>query len=200
MAIGFDPPVIVVDQEQPVLGVRARDRQDPAQLAPGDTGVHLLAERIEAKIVIHSGRLLGMRRGDFDQLSGLLGTDRQRLLAKDVLARLEGALGMLEVDIIGRGDVHGADGRIGKQLVERAIDLGNAQPLGKRSRPFGADIEQAADHDADPPQCLGMNRSNETAANQRDPGRIGQNVRCTHWRVFLLLAAEVWGLAAPSFF
>ena len=128
---------------------------------------------------------LGWAAADLHQLGSLLGADGQRLLAEHVLARLEGALGVLEVDVVGRGDVHGADGRVGQQLVERAVDLGDSQTARPGAGPFGSDIEQAGDLDADAPQRLGMNRADETAANQRHPGRIGQNVRCTHGRVFL---------------
>lgn len=53
---------------------------------------------------------------------------------------------------------------VGQQLLERAIDLGDSQPLGEGPRPFGSDIEQAGDHD-DAPQRLGMNRPDKTAAN-----------------------------------
>ena len=92
VAVRLDPPVVIVDQEQPVLGVGARDREDPAQLATRDASVHLLAERIEADVVIHARGLLGMGRGRFHQLRSLLGADRQRLLAEHVFARLQARL------------------------------------------------------------------------------------------------------------
>ena len=72
VAVGLDPPVVVVGQEQPVLGVGARDGEDAAQVSPGDAGVHLLAEGIEAEVVIDPRGLLGTGRGDLHQLGRLL--------------------------------------------------------------------------------------------------------------------------------
>ena len=69
--------------------------------------MHLLAEGIEAEVVVHAGGLLGMGGRDLHELGGLLRADGQRLLAEDVLAGLEGPLGVLEVDVVGRGDVDG---------------------------------------------------------------------------------------------
>ena len=97
-----------------------------------------------------------------------------------MLAGFEGPLGVLEVHVVGRGDVHGADGGVGEQLVERAVDLGDPRPLRQGPGPFGRDVEQAGDFDADPPQGLGVDRADETAANQRHLGAAGQNMRCTH--------------------
>ena len=36
VAVGLDAPVVVIDQQQPVLGVGSGDREDPAELSPGD--------------------------------------------------------------------------------------------------------------------------------------------------------------------
>ena len=101
VTIRLDPPVVVIDQQQPVLGVGTRDREDSAQLATRDASVHLLAERIEAEVVIHARRLLGMGRGRFHQLRSLLGTDRQRLLAEHVFARLEARLACSKWTLLG---------------------------------------------------------------------------------------------------
>ena len=64
--------------------------------------------------------------GGHVHLAGLHGVERDGFLHKDVLAGLDARHRLLIVLVVGRGDDHGVNGRIGQQGVLVRVDGGNA--------------------------------------------------------------------------
>ena len=68
------------------------------------------------------------------QLFGLRSSQRQRLFAQHMLTRLRCPQCPWHVLIVGQRVVDHLDGRIGQQLLVRAIGAGNTQALGNGAR------------------------------------------------------------------
>ena len=77
----------------------------------------MLVVRVEAGVEAHRVDDAGLG-GEADELGGLSDVDTERLLADDVLAGSDRRPGLLGVDVVGAGDVHGVEIGDGEQLVE----------------------------------------------------------------------------------
>ena len=107
--------------------------------------------------------------------------DGEGLLAEDVPAGFEGALGLLVVD--GVGARRCGPSRLRSRLrrsSRRVVDLGDAEAIGGAAAGLGVDFEDADDGDADAAQGFGMDGADEAAADEGDLGRICENERSTH--------------------
>ena len=89
VTIRLDPPVVIVDQEQPVLGVGARDRDDPAQFAPRRERASPGRADRSGCCKVTPAACLGWAAAVFTSSAVSLCHDRQRLLAEHVFARLQ---------------------------------------------------------------------------------------------------------------
>ena len=83
----------------------------------------MLVVRVEAGVEAHRVDDAGVGC-EADELGGLGGVDAERLLADDVLAGGDRRPGLLGVDVVGAGDVHGVEVGDGEQFVERVERLG----------------------------------------------------------------------------
>ena len=146
---GLQPPVPVGVVEEPVLEIVAGDEPDLAQVAGGDPLTDVLVERVEPDVEVDGvdqparGRLP-------DEPSRLGGGQGEGLLADDVLASAEDRRRLRHVEVVRRGDVDDVDGRVGENLVERAVGVADAQCLGAGRAALRGAAEDAADVDADP--------------------------------------------------
>ena len=110
------------------------------------TSSRFLHLRIEADVeirAVHEPALLGQR----DELAGLGGGQRERLLADDVLAGLEGALHLRVVEVVRRGEVDDVHAFVCKQRLVALIRW--RQPL--CSRALRARPDDACHLDAETP-------------------------------------------------
>ena len=97
--------------------LRRGDRAEPPGL---DDLTEPLQDRVEAAVVGDGQHDSGpLRRRD--DLSAVPGRDRQRLLAEDVLAGLDGGERMLGVQMVWRADEDGVDLGVGAQLLDSGV-------------------------------------------------------------------------------
>jgi len=75
-----------------------------------------MAERLEQEDAV--------RVGSLEQRVQLAARRRRGLLHNHVLACFEQFLGVREVQRVGRGDVDGGDGLVGRERLERCVDCG----------------------------------------------------------------------------
>ena len=68
-----------------------------------------------------------------NEFVGLAHGARERLFAQDVLAMFESRPGLLEVQAVGRRNVHVVDRRIGEQRFQIGVDLFDSERVGQRS-------------------------------------------------------------------
>ena len=80
---------------------------------------HRVVAEVEARSVDNAGAL-----GLGDELASLGDRHGERLLANDVLARLEEGLDVLKVQVVWAGDVNDVDGTVVTKGVEAVIDMG----------------------------------------------------------------------------
>src|SRR5260370_1351460 len=114
------PRVPVLFEEQPVLQVVPRDQAHLTERALADQAVDVLADWIEAKVVVrrvHAPAALG----DLEQVGGLGGRHGERLLADDMLAGAQRRARVLVMQVVGGGDMDDLDARIGKHRLEALV-------------------------------------------------------------------------------
>src|SRR6185503_18107884 len=88
-ALGLlEPPVPVRVEQEPILEVAAGHETDVTEPAVPDQLRDMLIERIEAEVEVHRVHEAARSRS-LDQLSGLRGGHRQRLLADHMPTRRE---------------------------------------------------------------------------------------------------------------
>ncbi len=108
VVLGLDAPVVVRVVEEPVLGVGTLDGEDFAEVAGGNHCADLLHSRVVAEVVVGGvSDAFGFSQGE--QVFGLCAGHRERLLAKDVLAILDGDFGHWVVERVGCANVYGVD-------------------------------------------------------------------------------------------
>ena len=74
--------------------------------------------------------------GGVDHLSTLCGVERERLLAQDVLARLEEEKGVVHVAGLGSRDVDDVDVRVGGEVLVAPVTMGDTEAVGELVGPF----------------------------------------------------------------
>ena len=119
--LGLEAPVPVGRLREPVLQVAAVDVPDLAQLACADARARLLHDRVEADVEVRAvdeARLLGA----LEKLRRLLGGQRERLLADDVLAGFERRQHLRVVEVVRRREVHDVDLLVGEHGLVRLVD------------------------------------------------------------------------------
>ena len=123
--LGVEPPVPVGRLQQPVLDVDAVDAVDRAEVAAADPRAGLPAERVEADVVVRAVDEPALL-GEPEQLAGLRGGQRQRLLADDVLAGREHGLHLRVVEVVRRRQVDDADAVVVQHRLEALVRLRQA--------------------------------------------------------------------------
>ena len=98
--VGFQPPVPVGVEQQPVLEVVTRREADIAEIAGADRLPHVLVQRVEADVVADRSHQR-QAPGQVNQSCSFAGGHGQRLLANDMLARGQGQAALLSVQPIG---------------------------------------------------------------------------------------------------
>ena len=114
---GLEPPVPIGVVEQPVLEVAAGDQPDLAKGTARDELVGVLVERVVADVEVRRVHEPGVGCSD-DKTGGVLRRHRQGLLADDVLAGTQDGERLLDVDVVGRGDVDDVDGVVREEVIE----------------------------------------------------------------------------------
>ena len=168
---GEQAPVVVGVLEQPVLEEVALHMDDPPEIAALDQRAHLQHRGEEAAHVVHgedraARARLAHRR---DDLGRLLRGHAQRLLADHVLAGLERVERLLDVDLVGRGDVDDVHVRRSdhRAVVVIAVDRGDPPPVRRGAgRPGGT--ADGGDLHAEALEPFDVDRADETGAD--DPG------------------------------
>ena len=117
---GVEPPVPVGVEEEPVLEVVPRDQAHLTQLTRRDHAVHMLAERVEAQVVV-DGVHPTTAVSDPKEVGRLGRGHGEGLLADDVLARFERGLCLLVVEVVRRGDVDDLDPPVVEHGLEALI-------------------------------------------------------------------------------
>jgi hypothetical protein len=118
----IEPPVPVRRLVQPVLDVRPMGVPDAADVSAANARSGLVAERIEADVVVravHEATLLGQ----LHELGRLLRGDGERLLADDVLAGGEHGLHLRVVQVVRSGQVDDVDLVVRQHRLERLVRL-----------------------------------------------------------------------------
>ncbi len=161
---GLEPPVPVLGCREPVLEVAAVHGPDLPELAGTHPLARLLHERVEADVevrAVHEPAPLGQ----LDELGGLRGGHRERLLADDVLARLERLLHLRVVEVVRRRQVDDVDPVVGEDRVVALVCPG--EPL--RRRALGRGARDARDLDPDPSQRVDVDGTDEARPDDRGP-------------------------------
>ena len=180
---GIEPPVPVGVQEQPVLEVAAGDQPDVAQLAVAHGAVEMLVERVEADVVVDGGDAVARGR-EPDQLRGLRGGHRERLLAHHVAAGGQDRLDLGVVELVGRRDVDDVHARVGEQLVQAAHTRAARPAASARvDGPLGGGAEDAVDRDAQAAERLHVDRADEAGADDGRADVDGPSPRASSLRV-----------------
>ena len=84
------------------------DVPDGADLARAHAGTHFLKERIEAEVEVRAVNEPGSF-AELRELGRFVGSERERLLAHNVLPRSEHQLHLRVVELVRRRDVHDVD-------------------------------------------------------------------------------------------
>jgi hypothetical protein len=127
-----DAPVRVVGSQEPVLQIRAVQQMDRAGPSCSHALARLADGRIEA-VDERDARVEARLRRELGEPLGAGEVGGERLLAHDVLARLERRLGERQVEVVGGADVDDVDVGVADELlgrVERArgAELGGPPP------------------------------------------------------------------------
>ena len=124
--VRLQPPVPVTLVEQPVLEVVTRDEANVAQPAGLDDLAEVLVQRVEPDVVVDRGHLAA-RRGLANELRGLRGRHRQRLLADDVAAGGQDRRCLRDVQVVGAGHMDDVHLGVGQERVEAVVCLGHPE-------------------------------------------------------------------------
>ena len=121
----------------------------------------LMAQGVEADVEAH-GIDETAAIGSGDEVGGCCRVEREGLLADHVLPGFEGRPHLWRMEVVGRGDVHDIDRRIGEQRREVVVDPRQVGRFGLRCRePLSARSDDTDDVDAEPTQRLHVGNANE---------------------------------------
>ena len=147
------------------------DQQRPSDLPGADQRLSLVAQRIEADVEA-DGVHLAAGLGPGEQIGGLGGVERQRLLADDVLPGIEDRMGLFGVEVVGGGEVHHVYVGViegGLQVGEGGWEIGCLRLL---AGPLRARADHADHFHPEPAQRLDVSHADEP-----DPNDRGSDVR-----------------------
>jgi len=136
------------------------DVPDLPHLACAHTLAGLLDERIEANVEVR-GMDEPRAPGELDELGGLVGRDRQRLLADHVFPRLERLLRLRVVQVVRRCQVDDVDSFVREHSLVGVVDGAR----GGGARPFGRRAGNAQDLDPEAPERVDVHRADEARAD-----------------------------------
>ena len=128
--------------------------------------MRFLAQRIKTQIVSDATHSFVLLR-EFNQRGTLAHIHGERLLAHDVLARVQGGLGLLEVDMIWRADVDHVDGRVLYQIIEGFITTIQAEFASCLRASIRRTAQQSFYLDTQPPERFQMRSSHKPQTNDR---------------------------------
>ena len=178
---GVDAPVVVLGREQPVLEVAAVQQPQLAERAFADAGTGLAHRRVVPVDEGHGRDPVGGRGGE-DQLVGAGDVERERLLADEVLARLERGTSQRQVEVVRCADVDDVDLLAGDQLLRGCESALGAELLACGRGALGRRGHRSDDPRAGEPGRASVDPADEPDADDPHPQRrstTGMLRRCS---------------------
>ena len=96
-----------------------------------------------------------------------LRVDRERLLADDVLARLQCRPRLCVVELVRRRQMNDVDAIVGEHLLEAVVRLGKRDRPALGARPLRRGADDAEDLYAESAQCVDVHDADEAGAHHR---------------------------------